>query len=122
MIAPVVRDTTGGESKPRTIGGSAAVIRQHFKAAARAVLQHDDDAPKPRRRSEETTGKAFSVAAKSLLRRAVQVPADAYGTASLFLAQTLEWLQLWEANDIEESGALDDDYNTQQNCGSSPHL
>jgi len=46
-----------------------------------------------------------------------QEPDNAYAAATVYAATTLEWLMnLWDANSsMEEIGALDDSFDTQQN-------
>jgi hypothetical protein len=121
-LTSAVRDTAGGESKARTSIGSAAAIRQLFRTVAKTALRPIEEEPAPpRRRSGETDKKAFRLAAKTVLRRVVQIPADAYAATTLYLAETLDWLNLWEANSLHDGGDLDSDNNTKQNY-SSPHL
>jgi hypothetical protein len=78
-----------------------------------------EPAPEPRRRRSGETGKAFALAAKSVVARAAGLSADAYSAAAAYLSDTLDWLGLWDAN--SDSNELDDDCNTKQNC-SSPQL
>lgn len=67
-------------------------------------------------------GKAFGDAAKTALQRAARVPADACMASADYLFDTLDWLNLWEANNsMDDTGELDHDNDTQQNH-QSPHL
>lgn len=52
--------------------------------------------PKRKRRGE--IGSAFRMAARKLVRRALGIPAAAYHRAALYLADTLDWLNLWHDN------------------------
>ena len=86
-----VRDTAE-RSKPRTIIGE---IRRLFRAAAKAVVERVADILQPktrRRRSGEDTRELFPRA----WRRAAahKIPAS-HATATVYLADTLDWLQLW---------------------------
>ena len=54
------------------------------------------------------------MAARAALRRAPRLPRQAYARATAYLADTLDWLNLWEANNTHESNELDVDYDTQQ--------
>jgi hypothetical protein len=70
-----------------------------FKAA-KAVLRRageDEEKPEPRRKSGDTE-KGFGMAATALLRRVAEDTAEAYATARRYLSDTLDWLNLWEAN------------------------
>ena len=42
--------------------------------------------------------------------RAVVLPPEAYATAAIFLADTLDWLNLWQSNDATGSSELDGDH------------
>jgi len=81
----------------------------------------DEDEPPPRRSSGET-GKAFVLAARDTLQHIARIPVEAYAATSLWLSDTLDWLNLWEANSSDE--ALDYDYDNAQQSGniSSLHL
>jgi hypothetical protein len=94
----------------------------------------EDEPPPETRRGRGDTGKAFGRIARAILRRGQTslaaaakeimlrvVRPDTYAAATAYLSDTLDWLNLWQANEIEDDGALDDDYDTQQNY-SSPHL
>jgi hypothetical protein len=110
-----VRDTAEG-NKHRTITGA---IKGLFRTAVRAITRRDEDEPQPRRRSGET-GKAFAMAARATLRRAVGLPAQAYAGATAFLSETLDWLNLWH-NDADAAAELNDGAEPQQNF-LFPHL
>ena len=86
------------DEKANGTGGSlAATIRQLFREAKAALTGiTPDPQPPARRRDGEDTGRAaFTMAAGKLLRRAVRIPAEAYATATTYLADTLDWLNLW---------------------------
>jgi hypothetical protein len=65
-----------------------------FRAIAKALTQREPAPPPPkksgRRRNGETRGRQFTRAAKRLTR-----PAQACASAILWLADTLDWLELW---------------------------
>jgi hypothetical protein len=64
---------------------------------------------------------AFGDAAKAVMQRVARMPAEAYMASTAYLFDTIDWLNLWEANSsMENSSELDLDYNTQQN--NFPHL
>jgi len=101
---------TVSRSKNHTTGG----IRRLFRAAVKAVTRRaEEPAPEPRRRRSGETGKAFASAAKSALRRAVRIPANACATAAVYLADTLDWLNLWQDNAANDPW-LDDDFSAKQ--------
>ena len=96
------------------------------------MLPAEDETPFETRRGD--TDKAFGMIARAIFRRGQASLAaaakeimhrvarpDTYAAATAYLSDTLDWLNLWQANEIEDNGALDDDYDTQQNY-SSPHL
>ena len=56
----------------------------------------------PRRRRREGRGDGFRAAARAVLRRAIDLPA--IDAAVVFLADTLDWLNLWH----HDAGALDE--------------
>ena len=87
-----------------------------FRAAAKALSRKEtDEAPKPRRRGGET-GKAFAQLKCRLCRR--KTPRKSYAEAAVYLADTLDWLRLWDDNAPHDDGALDGDCNSQQNYSS----
>ena len=54
--------------------------------------------------------------------RAAVLPPEAYATAAMFLADTLDWLNLWHSNDATGSSELDGDHNQTPNPFLAPHL
>jgi hypothetical protein len=123
-----VRDTAE-RSKSRT-----SWIRRLFQAAYKAVTQRDEDAPQPqkRRRGEKEGGGPIMVQAQPPSHHAAGGPAarGRYATlragttksagqgrgheanAALHLADTLDWLQLWQDNNTHWP---DDDFSAKQN-------
>jgi hypothetical protein len=115
--SPADRDFAG-PSKNRTISGA---IRGVFRAAVKAITRRDEDeSPRPRRRSGETD-KAFIMAARATFRRAVAIPIEAYAAATAFLADTLDWLNLWQDN-AESADQLDNETNNPDTNHTSLHL
>jgi hypothetical protein len=83
-------------------GGLAAVLKQQFRAAIKAVFKRTAS-PQPRarrRRSGESVG-AFRLAARRLLKPIIRLPvvAQSFG----FLNDILPWLHLWESNETSEN-------------------
>ena len=54
------------------------------------------------------TDKAFVMAARATLRRAVSIPRQAYTAATAYLADTLDWLNLWQDNADNDHWFADD--------------
>lgn len=120
-----VRDTAEG-SKNRTIAGA---IESLFRSVAKAIIGRDEDEPQPetrRRRSGETEGDLRKPVVRSYLaakpaargryaalrptkvEAAVFAPADAYAGAGMCLADTLDWLNLWQDNAANDHWFADD--------------
>jgi hypothetical protein len=94
-----------------------------WKSVAAAATRHSEPSPKPRRRRREETGGEFRKLAKTItrhfcvgrefgkaaqiMRRAVRLPA-----ATMFLSDTLDWLNLWH---MPAGGELDGDPDTAPN-------
>jgi len=93
-----------------------------FRVAMKALTK-PEDSPKPtskRRRSGEGAG-GFSVAADHLLRRAV-VPGPV-ARAILYLADTLDWLNMWDDNNHSDFSAMtQDQMQTHEQENISYHL
>jgi hypothetical protein len=83
-----------------------------FIAAWRSVLRRDGN---PTERAGIDTGRAFGEAAKAAMQRAVRIPAEVYTAAADYLVDTIDWLNLWEADNADGDNELDDDFDTQQN-------
>jgi hypothetical protein len=123
-----------GPTKPTTARTISAAVTALFKDAVKAVTRRDEDEPPPqtRRRSGETD-KGFVAACRTMLRRAAKTGAaargrfatlqpakaepeaasNAYTGTGLYLADTLDWLSLWQDNANNEQG-LDDNFSAQQ--------
>ena len=92
-----------------------------FRQAVKAITRRDaDESPAPRRRSGETD-KAFVMAARATLRRAVSIPREAYAAATAYLSDTLDWLNLWHDN-TENADQLDNETNNPDTNYTSLHL
>jgi hypothetical protein len=90
-----VRATVRG-SKQQPKAGFGGAIRRLFRQAVKALTQRDP-APTPakksgRRRNGETRGPHFRRAANRLTRMRTR---PAFAPAMLWLAETLDWLDLW---------------------------
>jgi hypothetical protein len=83
---------TGGTVRATRTQSQSGVFSS-FKRAARAIARRYD----PRR--------AFAQAAH-IMRRAFPLPAEAHAPALAYLAQSLDWLNLWEDN-----AAAEDDFD-----------
>jgi hypothetical protein len=112
-----------------------------LREAAKAVMRRTEDAPQPkakRRSGGAADGfrrlaravarfsphRLFRKAATNLMRRrrTIVPPTEAYDGAHEPISNTLDWLNLWEANSrAYDIGELDLDYDTQQN-NHLPHL
>jgi alkylation response protein AidB-like acyl-CoA dehydrogenase len=77
-------------------------------------MRKAEDEPVPQRRRRGETGRGFGLAARAVLHHTVRVPPQAYAAATAFLADTLDWLQLWQGDGPVGSDALDDRYDTKQ--------
>ena len=51
------------------------------------------------RKRREDTGRAFRMTARKLMRRVARIPAEVYTRATGYLAETLDWLNLWHHHD-----------------------
>lgn len=70
-------------------------LKQMFREVVKALTGNAPaPVPKSRRRTTDDTGRAFTAAARKILRRAVRLPAAAYA-ATVFLSETLDWLNPW---------------------------
>ncbi len=92
-----------------------------FRDAVKALTRRDDDEPPPPRRRSGETDKAFGMAARAALRRAVRLPAEAYAEATAYLSDTLAWLNLWQDN-AGPGDELDSDLNITDTNHPSLHL
>lgn len=79
-------------------GGFAAVLKRQFRAAIKALFGRTPlPQPQPRRRRSDETVGIFRLAARSLLRPIIRVPAISRAVG--FLNDALPWLHLWEWNE-----------------------
>jgi hypothetical protein len=115
--SPADRDFAG-PSKNQTISGA---IRGLFRAAVKAVTRSDDDEPPPPRRRRGETDKGFVLASRAALRRTVSMPCEAYAAATAYLADTIDWLNLWQDN-AEGADQLDNGTNNPDTKPTSLHL
>lgn len=136
--SPANRDFAGPTQQTRTISGA---IKTLFRAAAKTITRRDEEEkpPQPRRRSGETD-KGFVAVWRTMQYRAASkigaaargryaalrpakaepeafAPADAYTGAGMYLADTLEWLNLWQDNASNEQWP-DGDFNAKQDHSS----
>jgi hypothetical protein len=56
-------------------------------------------------------GKAFGKAARSTAQRVIELPPEAFADATMYLADTLDWLDLWQ-NDATTIDDLGNDFDT----------
>ena len=62
------------------------------------------------------------MAARAAFRRAARmIPCEAYTRATAYLADTLDWLNLWQDN-AESTDQLDNETNSPDTNGTSLHL
>ena len=115
-------------------------IRQLFRAAVNVVTRRvENPQPTTRRRRRGETDKGFVAACRAMLRRVVRTgatargrdvalrpappaptgsvrepmaPTSAYARTSLYLSDTLDWLNLWQDN----AGNNDDWYRGRFQC------
>jgi hypothetical protein len=111
-------------------------IRQLFRAAVNVVTWRVEN-PQPRaRRRRGETDKGFVAACRAMLRRVVRTgatardraaalqpvpkvreaiaPTSAYASTSLYLSDTLDWLNLWQDNAGYDDHWIDDDFGAKQ--------
>jgi len=115
-----VRATGEGGSKNRTSIGSAAAIRQHFRAAAKTVTRRDRDEPQARqRKSGEDTRSAFRCVALAIGRRSRL--SQTYAAATVFLSEMLDRMNIWCHDTAAPHSEHYDSFDTKQDY-LSPHL
>lgn len=96
-------------SQAQKIEGFICEIGHRFRAAMKALTK-PEDSPKPRskrRRSGEGV-QGFSAAANNLLGRAV-IP-EPVARAILYLADTLDWLNMWDGNEHDDLSSTSQDH------------
>ena len=107
----------GRRNGDRTIPG---VVRELFRGAIKAITRRaEDDPPPPHRRGGRDTRTLFPAAARQIMRRTARVPAQAYAAASAYLADTLDWLNLW-ADEFDSGAELKDGVDAKKHL--SPHI
>lgn len=92
---------------------------RQFRELVSALTSHAP-APSPRRKRKDETGKGFSMAANLILRPRETLPSAAY-VAVTFLSDTLDWLNPWHHDAINDN-LLDDEYHHQEQNDLSLHL
>jgi hypothetical protein len=89
-------------SKQQTKPGLGAALKKLFRQVVKVVTGRDADAPAPkkasRRRSGEDGARLFKKAATRVTRQALRSVVRAFG-APPWLADTLDWLDLWQQNE-----------------------
>jgi len=131
-----------GSGKHQPVGGTAAAIKALFSAAKALLWPKDEDEPKPEaRRRRGETDKGFAAACRTMLRRAARTgavargryaglrpvrkaqeakapdsiaPGDAYARARMYLADTLDWLNLWQDNAENNDHWYGDEFSAKQ--------
>ena len=112
-----VRAIGEGGSKNRTSIGSAAAIRQHFRAAAKTVTRLQ---PKARQRKDgEDTRSAFRCVALAIGRRSRL--SQTYAAATVFLSEMLDRMNIWSHDTAAPHSEHYDSFDTKQDY-LSPHL
>ena len=74
-------------------------IKQLFRDLKIALTGKDEPAPEVKRKRRDETARGFRMTARKLVRRAVRLPARAHAKAIGYLADTLDWLNLWHHHD-----------------------
>ena len=98
---PAVGPTARRAAKARP-DGIARRLSEAWKSAAAALTRRAPRLSQPRRRRREGQGEGFLAAARAVLRRALDLPA--IDAAAMFLAETLDWLNLWNPDAAELDG------------------
>ena len=105
MISREGAGSLSGEKREPEKGMPAArlfqpgAIKQLFRAVKNALTRNHEPAPVVKRKRQEETGRAFRMTARKLLQRVVRFPAEAYGRATAYLSDTLDWLNQWHDYD-----------------------
>ena len=100
-------DATCGAQLARNRPGA---IKAVFRQAIKAITRRQADEPKPSRRRRGESDRALRMAAKATFRRVPSLPQQAFVGATVFLADTLDWLNLWHDADAGEPGDNPDVY------------
>jgi MobA/VirD2-like, nuclease domain len=99
--------------------GFAATLKRQFRAAVQALLKRTPSPqPQPRRRRSGETVGSFRLAARSLLRPIIRVPAVSRAVG--FLNEALPWLHLWEWNETADPN-FSDETSVRDDNHLSPH-
>jgi hypothetical protein len=93
----------------RTGRNPAAALKAAFRQVVKAITRREEHEPKPQtRRRRGESDRALRMTARATLRRAPRLPPQAYAAASMYLADTLDWLNLWqEGDDSDPNSNLD---------------
>jgi hypothetical protein len=76
-----------------------------FRQAVKAITRRTEDEPRPQtRRRRGESDRAFRMTARAALRRVARP--QAFASATAYLADTLDWLNLW-ANGNDDSELCD---------------
>lgn len=90
----------GREEKTPARRFQPGTIKQLFRDLKNALTGKDDQpAPEVKRKRREETGRAFRMTARKLMRRTIRLPRQAFARATAYLADTLDWLNLWHHHD-----------------------
>jgi hypothetical protein len=102
--AATERESVIQHARSRAPKPQPRVSRADFRAAAKMTKRVEAEGPKPRRRRSGETGRAFMPAARAIVRRTIAPPIVSYARATAYLADTLDWLNLWQDNSADECG------------------
>jgi hypothetical protein len=81
----------------------AGAIKAAFRQTVKAITRPKEEEPKPQtRRRRGDSDRALRMTARATLRRVPPLPPQAFATATAFLADTLDWLNLWHDADASE--------------------
>ena len=96
-----IRDTAK-PSENRSTAGKAGVIGRLFRAIAKALTRHED-APPPKKsgRGDETRRAQFVKVARRLTWLRLR-PRNTAASALTWLTDTLDWLDLWQHNELTD--------------------
>lgn len=75
-----------------------AMLQGQFQKLAQVLMSRPAPTLRPaqrRRRSGDTTRAAFTMVAARIVRPPARIPAAAYRGAVAYLADTIDWLNLW---------------------------
>jgi hypothetical protein len=97
-------ENTAGGRKENNRGTPArrflpGAVKRLFREMKIALTGKEEPAPDVKRKRRDETTRAFHMTARNLVRRTVRLPAKAYAKATAYLADTLDWLNLWHHHD-----------------------